>query len=79
VFTVYVHLKKGSLKVKAGDSVKKGEEIGLVGNSGISYAPHLHFGVYDENRVSLPFKFTLNNPDNTLTRIEPKKDMIINN
>lgn len=79
IYTVYIHLKKDSLKVKTGDTVKKGDEIGLIGNSGISYAPHLHFGVYDENKISLPFKFTLDNPDNTLTLIEPKKEMVIIN
>lgn len=37
------HLKKGSIKVKTGDQVKKGDVIALCGNSGRSPEPHLHF------------------------------------
>ncbi len=56
-YSVYYHLKKGSIKVSVGQFVSKGECIGNIGNSGISYAPHLHFGLYDENKVSLPVFF----------------------
>ena len=41
----YVHLQSGSLRVKAGDRVRKGEVIGALGNSGNSTGPHLHFQV----------------------------------
>ena len=37
------HLKEGSVKVKEGDSIKKGDVIGRCGNSGRSPYPHLHF------------------------------------
>ncbi len=37
------HLKPGSLKVKKGDPVRRGEPLGLCGNSGRSPYPHLHF------------------------------------
>ncbi|MGB0872996.1 MAG: M23 family metallopeptidase [Solirubrobacterales bacterium] len=46
-FMLYAHLKSGSLKVKQGDKVKRGQPIGLVGNSGNTSAPHLHFHVMD--------------------------------
>jgi peptidase M23-like protein len=42
-FTMYAHLKRGSVKVKAGDAVKAGQQIGEVGNSGNAPLPHLHF------------------------------------
>lgn len=37
------HLKKNSIKVNPGDAVKKGDLLGLCGNSGRSPEPHLHF------------------------------------
>ncbi|UOE51233.1 urea transporter [Mucilaginibacter sp. SMC90] len=37
------HLKKNSIKVKPGDSVKQGDLLGFCGNSGRSPEPHLHF------------------------------------
>lgn len=42
-YTLYAHLKEGSIKLKEGDWVKQGEKIGLVGSSGRSPIPHLHF------------------------------------
>jgi len=44
VLTLYCHLDK--INVIEGDFVKKGEIIGLVGSTGLSTAPHLHFGLY---------------------------------
>lgn len=43
--TQYCHLKRNSLKVKKGDKVKTGDVLGLVGNSGLTIYPHLHFQV----------------------------------
>jgi murein DD-endopeptidase len=46
-YAFYAHLKPGSLRVKLGDQVKRGQVLGLVGNSGNSTEPHLHFHVSD--------------------------------
>ena len=43
---VYVHLEKDGVLVDAGDYVRRGQLIGLSGNTGWSSRPHLHFGVY---------------------------------
>src|SRR5439155_19132888 len=45
LYSVCAHLQPGSIKVKAGDVVKAGTEIGRCGNSGRSSIPHLHFQV----------------------------------
>ena len=42
IFTVYGHLSK--TLVKAGDMVKRGDLIGLTGNTGRTSGPHLHWG-----------------------------------
>ena len=41
--SILAHLKFGSVKVKVGDKVKRGQLIGLCGNSGNSSEPHLHY------------------------------------
>jgi murein DD-endopeptidase MepM/ murein hydrolase activator NlpD len=45
LFALYAHLQPQSLQVKVGDKVKTGQLLGLVGNSGNSHLPHLHFQV----------------------------------
>ena len=44
-YLLYGHLKKGSIVVKVGQRVDRGDQIGLIGNSGFSSTPHLHFQV----------------------------------
>ncbi len=46
-FALYAHLQPGSVRVRPGQRVQRGEVLGLVGNSGNSTAPHLHFHVMD--------------------------------
>jgi murein DD-endopeptidase len=46
-YAFYAHLKPGSLRVRRGDRVRKGQVLGLVGNSGNSTEPHLHFHMMD--------------------------------
>ncbi|MBZ5575501.1 MAG: M23 family metallopeptidase [Acidobacteriia bacterium] len=60
-FAMYAHLQPGSLRVKPGERVRRGQVLGLLGNSGNSDAPHLHFQITDRNSVrgaeGLPFVF----------------------
>ena len=44
-YAMYAHLKTGSIKVKAGDRLTSGQVIALLGNSGNTDGPHLHFQV----------------------------------
>jgi murein DD-endopeptidase MepM/ murein hydrolase activator NlpD len=48
-YAFYAHLQPGSLRVKVGDQVRRGQVLGLVGNSGNSTEPHLHFHISDAN------------------------------
>jgi len=46
-YALYAHFKPGSVRVKAGDRVSRGQVLGEVGTSGNSSEPHLHFHVMD--------------------------------
>lgn len=58
----YYHLAKDGAFVNAGDSVRRGQKIGLSGNTGHSTRPHLHFGVYrptsSGQTQSIPVRFS---------------------
>lgn len=60
-FALYAHLQPGSVKVSIGDRVSAGQVLALLGNSGNSDAPHLHFQIMDANSPlgaeGLPFAF----------------------
>jgi murein DD-endopeptidase MepM/ murein hydrolase activator NlpD len=43
---VFMHLRTGSITVKAGDRVRTGQQIGQVGSTGASSGPHLHFEIW---------------------------------
>ena len=46
VYTLMAHLKKGSVSVRVGDKVKRGQQVALMNNSGNSYGSHCHFELY---------------------------------
>jgi len=45
VYTTYCHMRYGSVKVKVGDIVEVGQELGTKGTTGYSTGEHLHYGV----------------------------------
>lgn len=47
LFVNYAHMRPGSVRVKLGDKVRRGDRLGEVGNTGNSQAPHLHLHVMD--------------------------------
>ncbi len=53
--TQYCHMAKGSIAVKPGDAVSAGQRVGLVGLSGNTEYPHLHFTVRRGDRIVDPF------------------------
>jgi hypothetical protein len=59
VYAAYVHMQTGSVQVRRGQRVRRGQVIGRLGNSGNTSAPHLHFGIQDRPVIltsnSLPF------------------------
>src|SRR5262249_22049236 len=42
-YSMLVHLRKGSVLVKVGETVKRGQPLGKIGMSGDSFMPHLHY------------------------------------
>jgi len=53
--TKYSHLKKSL--VQKGDTVERGQIIGLVGNSGRSTGPHVHYEIHYDDKVVNPTRF----------------------
>ena len=47
-YAMYAHMQPGTIQVRVGQRVAAGQLLGLVGNSGNSVAPHLHFQVSDK-------------------------------
>lgn len=53
--TMYAHLS--SIDVRIGQSVRRGDVIGAVGNSGLSLAPHLHYEVHFKGKPVSPLHY----------------------
>lgn len=56
--TVFGHLSK--VLVKPGDEVRRGDTIGLLGSTGRSTGPHLHYEVHEDGKSVNPLYFILN-------------------
>jgi peptidase M23-like protein len=61
LYAFYAHMQPGSVRVKVGDKVHRGQVLGLLGNSGNSSEPHLHFHICNRNSElaceGLPYAF----------------------
>ena len=59
-YAVYAHLEPGSVRVNVGERLRAGQVIGVLGNSGNTTGPHLHFGIQDSPNLlasnGLPFE-----------------------
>jgi hypothetical protein len=53
-YSLFMHLKQNSIKVKTGDKVKAGQAVGECGNSGNSPAPHLEYRFQNSSGRPLP-------------------------
>ena len=53
--TFYCHLRRGSLTVRPGQRVEKGDRLGSVGSSGLAEFPHIHLGVRLNGKIVDPF------------------------
>ncbi len=81
-YSMLAHFKKGSIIVKVGDIVAKGQEIGQAGNSGNSSSPHLHYHLQNTpnylDGFGLPAQFKNYYADDALiTNGEPVQSQII--
>jgi hypothetical protein len=86
-FAAYAHLQPGSVRVKAGDRVRRGQVLARIGNSGDSREPHLHFEVTNSSRPlageGVPYlidRYRAKSADDswqTRTRELPLQDMLI--
>ncbi len=55
--TLYGHMSK--IQVKQGQKIKKGQQIGLVGSTGLSTAPHCHYEVHYKGKPVNPIDYVL--------------------
>ena len=85
-FAYYCHLQPGSVRVKVGERVRRGQVMALIGDSGDAREPHLHFEVTNSPRFlagdGLPylidhFRVKAENEWQSRTRELPLKDMVI--
>ncbi len=87
LFVFYAHMIPNTIKVNIGDYVKIGQKIGLLGNSGGSQLPHLHFHVMENAQpIYGPYPSPINGQGvpwslNHFTRLKYKKSgqSVINN
>lgn len=74
-YAFYAHLQPRSATVKVGQRVRTGQVLGMLGNSGNTDAPHLHFHVMDSPSPlasnGVPYRFTSFAVKGTMTNVGP--------
>lgn len=63
VKTYYFHMKHGSVKVKKGDLISRGNILGYMGNTGNSTGAHLHFGLKLNGKWTDPLPYLVGEAD----------------
>ena len=75
--TVVAHLKYNTVRVKKGDKVKKGQVLGIMGNTGYSKGTHCHYEVKINNEKVDPLKYTYLEKENILNDATSKEYKIL--
>ncbi|KAB1648045.1 M23 family metallopeptidase [Pseudoclavibacter endophyticus] len=72
ITSLYGHLLTGSIPVKVGDTVKVGDEVGKVGNTGSSTGAHLHLEIHVEGVQVDPYAYLQehNSPETVVVRAD---------
>lgn len=77
-YAFYAHMQPGSVRVKVGQKVKAGQVLGLLGNSGNTDAPHLHFHLMDSPYPLLangvPYRFAKFTVEGEVTNVAEMED-----
>jgi len=74
-YAFYAHMQPGSLRFEKGDRVREGQVLGLLGNTGNTDGPHLHFHIMDGpsplQSNGIPFVHPSFTGEGTVTNIGP--------
>ena len=75
LYTLYYHLKSGSVCVNVGDKVVKGQKLGIIGTTGKSTGIHLHFQIdKGSSKTSInPYDYLFN--DKIFVEEKPQEDL----
>lgn len=77
VVTLLAHMKYDSIVVKVGDKVKRGDKIGIMGNTGYSKGRHLHYEVMINKEKKDPLRYTYATKDHIVGNTTKSKYNIL--
>ena len=66
IMTLSAHLTKGSVSVKVGEKVKRGQQVGVMGTTGHSFGYHDHFEVFKNGNKVDPLNYLYVYPNQTV-------------